>query len=224
MLCSTTRNVMPRALSSRITSVSRPSRLGLTPPAGSSSRISFGSSISTWASSTSFCCPYERSPARCPANRPQADDVEQLPGPVGLVAADRVGEHRPPVPVRQRRDDVLQHGHLLEQPGGLERAAEAEVAALPRRQSGRSAGRRTRSRPASACIVAGDEVEQRGLAGPVRPDQRGDRALPHGQVGAVDGDQAAEPLAGARRPRAAARRRRARPPTRPRSSAAPGRG
>ena len=91
---------MPRALSSRITSVSRPSRLGLTPPAGSSSRISFGSSMSTWASSTSFCWPYERSPARCAREAAEPDDVEQLAGAVGLVAADGVGEHRAPLAVR----------------------------------------------------------------------------------------------------------------------------
>ena len=50
-------------MSSRIISAIRAIRVGLIPPAGSSSRISFGSSISTWASSTSFRCPNESASA-----------------------------------------------------------------------------------------------------------------------------------------------------------------
>ena len=42
---------------------------------------------------------------------------------------------------------------------------------------------------------AGDEVEEGGFASAVRPDQAGDAALCDGEVGAVDGLQAAESLA-----------------------------
>ena len=42
---------------------------------------------------------------------------------------------------------------------------------------------------------AGDQVEQRGLAGAVRADHREDRALRHLEADAVDRDQAAEALA-----------------------------
>ena len=55
---------LARALSSRIISAIRAISVGLMPPAGSSRRISFGSSISTWASSTSLRCPNESASAR----------------------------------------------------------------------------------------------------------------------------------------------------------------
>src|SRR5205823_3279112 len=67
MLCSMTRNVTPRWLSRTMRSTSVSSNTGLTPAAGSSSRISFGSAISTRASSRSFCCPPESRPAISPA-------------------------------------------------------------------------------------------------------------------------------------------------------------
>ena len=51
---------------------------------------------------------------------------------------------------------------------------------------------------------AGDHVEQRRLAGAVRADHGEDHALRHVEADGVDGDEAAETLADAARPRAAA--------------------
>ena len=44
-------------------------------------------------------------------------------------------------------------------------------------------------------VDAGEHVEERRLAGAVRPDQADDRALRHREVDVVDGDEAAELLA-----------------------------
>ena len=49
-------------------------------------------------------------------------------------------------------------------------------------------------RAALAAVEAGDHVEERGLAGAVGPDQRGDRALLDVEGGAVHGQDAAEAL------------------------------
>ena len=61
-----------------------------------------------------------------------------------------------------------------------------------RRPSIRSPSNQTS--PASARHRAADQVEDRRLARAVRADQRGDRALGHGERAAVDGAQAAEVL------------------------------
>ena len=57
MLCSTITKVRPSALSSRTRVAIRPMSAGFTPPAGSSSMIVSGSTMSTPASSRSFCWP-----------------------------------------------------------------------------------------------------------------------------------------------------------------------
>src|SRR5713101_5474941 len=62
-----------------------------------------------------------------------ADEVEQLFGPLGLVSRDRVGGELPPREPAQRRGNVLEHGHLLEQACDLEGTPEAEMGATPRR-------------------------------------------------------------------------------------------
>ena len=73
MLCSITRKETPRALSATIFSISVSSSVGFTPAAGSSRRIIAGSTMRTRASSSSFCWPPERVPARSPrlSARPQ---------------------------------------------------------------------------------------------------------------------------------------------------------
>src|SRR3954465_14183276 len=107
MLGSTIRNVVPCALSSRIMSPIRSISVGLMPPAGSSSMISRGSSISTRASSTSLCWPKDSAPPRgglaefrgakgqrarrLVAEALHADEVQELLGALGLAAADAVG-------------------------------------------------------------------------------------------------------------------------------------
>ncbi len=83
-----------------------------------------------------------------------------------------------------RRDQhVLDDGEPGEDPGELEGPADAGGEHLVRRE----AGDRVVAEPDLARVgplVAGDHVEQRGLAGAVRPDQAGDGAL-------LDGDRRA---------------------------------
>ena len=115
---------------------------------------------------------------------------------------------------------ILEHRHAREQPDVLERAGdpraagdeivrhalEQEQRAVAARQAARVAkGQRIeivpyggvamgeRDPPFARLVEAGDAVEHGGLAGAVRPDQRGDVAAPDGERQAVDGDEAAEP-------------------------------
>ncbi len=62
--CSTSSTVRPSSLSCLIVSKTACRALASSPIVGSSSRISFGSSMSARAISISFCCPPERWPAR----------------------------------------------------------------------------------------------------------------------------------------------------------------
>ena len=89
--------------------------------------------------------------------------------------------------------DVLQRCHLAEQadvlegprdsePGDLGRQHPGDLPALEPDGSGRGP------------IDAGDGVEQRGLARPVRTDQPDDLVLVGMEVDLVDGDEAAEGL------------------------------
>ena len=90
-------------------------------------------------------------------------------------------------------DDVVDDRHGLEALDDLEGAADAALAALGRRQRGdvlaveddRALGRRQH---------AGDQVEQRRLAGAVRADQADDFAAPDRDRDVAVGDQAAEAL------------------------------
>ena len=96
-----------------------------------------------------------------------------------------------------RHHQVFQRGHAGKQPDVLEGARdlrllgdpeivqpfELDVAAVIMRQPHRAAGR---------LVEAGDAVEHGGLAGAVRPDQRGDLAALGGEGQIVDGDDAAE--------------------------------
>ena len=115
---------------------------------------------------------------------------------------------------------ILEHRHAGEQADVLERARdpgaagdeivghalEQEQRAVAARQAaGVARGERVELVPHRGVAVgerdpsfarlveAGDAVEHGGLAGAVRPDQRGDVAAPDGEREAVDGDEAAEP-------------------------------
>src|SRR6185312_7436155 len=75
----------------------------------------------------------------------------------------------------------LEHAHLPEQPHVLERPGDAGTCDLPglQRQHLRAAeGDATPLR----LVESGDAIEQRGLAGAVRPDQTGDGALADGEI------------------------------------------
>jgi len=91
-------------------------------------------------------------------------------------------------------EHVLERGHVLEETDVLERAADAALGERMWRLSGQviagedhAAGRRL--------VHAREHVEERRLAGAVRPDEADDRADGNGEVDVVDRDEAAELLA-----------------------------
>src|SRR3954463_11765839 len=92
---------------------------------------------------------------------------------------------------------VLERAHLSEELQILEGAADAGLRA-PGRVPARDVGAAKAYRAARNGERAGDEVEQRGLAGAVRADQAVDRAALDAQVHRIDRGQPAEAAAQAR--------------------------
>ena len=97
-------------------------------------------------------------------------------------------------PAVHAHEDVFERRHLLEQADVLERAPDAPLGHEVRRPVGDvlaceldDAGRHL--------VDAGDHVEERRLAGAVRPDEAYDRALGDREVDVVHGHEAAEFLA-----------------------------
>src|SRR3972149_7001406 len=89
-------------------------------------------------------------------------------------------------------EDVLERGHVREQADVLERTADAERRDLV----GAQAEQRLLAEgdaPLVGLVEAGEDVEERRLARPVRADDRGD-ALVEREVHRVQGGEAAEPL------------------------------
>ena len=205
----------PGELSSRIVSPMRSISVGLMPPAGSSSMISLGSSISTCASSTSFCWPKERARAGWSRNfdmptKSSSSAARSASAPLTAPAASwrklnvRSGATTFSSTVISRNRRVI--WNVRPSP---------RCARAPRAAARRSAARRRVTVPGVGRHRAVDQVEDRGLAGAVRADQRGDRALGDART------STRRPRAGRRsasrgpRPRAAGGRRR--PPLRPRA-------
>jgi hypothetical protein len=88
---------------------------------------------------------------------------------------------------------VLERGHLVEEPDVLERARHAQRRDLVRRLTG-DARSVEDDLAAGGLVDARQHVEERRLAGPVRPDEAHDRAARDEEVHVLDGDQAAELL------------------------------
>ena len=118
--------------------------------------------------------------------------LQQLERAHVLLLAHRTPERRAPG-LLERSDHVLHERQVGEDARLLERAREA------------AAGERHRIGPADArageadrpCVrpqVARDQVERRRLAGSVRADERGHRALGHDERAVADGSDAAEAL------------------------------
>src|SRR5438034_1197851 len=120
--------------------------------------------------------------------------LQQAQRLVSVEVADR-RERVPAAPaVRHERGlDVLVDGQLREDVGPLERAAHAHAAEVVRRHAGDVAPVE-HDPPSVAAQVAGDQVEQRRLAGAVGPDDRAHAVLRHVERDARDGDEAVERL------------------------------
>ena len=91
-------------------------------------------------------------------------------------------------------EDVLERGHVLEEPDVLERAAHAALRDRMRRLAGDVLARED-DLPRRGLVDAGEHVEERRLPRAVRADEADDRALGDGEVDVVHGGQAAELLA-----------------------------
>ena len=91
----------------------------------------------------------------------------------------------------QRDPHIVEHGEVRKDRGDLERTHQAHARHLGRRRGGDVLAEKFD--PAGARRQElGEQVEDRGLAGAVRPDQRLDLAGIDVEVDAVDGDEAAE--------------------------------
>ena len=127
MLCSMMRKVTPRRLISAIVAMIVSSSAGLTPAAGSSSRMISGSAIRMRASSSSLRCPPERMRAGSSREAAERDEVEQrhrLLDVAPLLRGDAAGRE----PVRQdalaglllrREQHVLQHASCRRKGRGI---------------------------------------------------------------------------------------------------------
>src|SRR4051812_740642 len=91
-----------------------------------------------------------------------------------------------------RDPDVLQRGQVPEEADVLKRARDPLAGDRVRRPS-RDRVAREPDVTAGRRVDAGDQVEDGGLAGPVRADQAHQLSLLYGEVGVADGLQAAEP-------------------------------
>jgi hypothetical protein len=91
-------------------------------------------------------------------------------------------------------EDVLDGAHLREETDVLEGASDAERRDRVRRQVG-DLRPVEHDRARRGLVDARQLVEERGLPGAVRPDQRHDRAARNDEVDVVGGDQPAELLA-----------------------------
>ena len=89
--------------------------------------------------------------------------------------------------------DVLPHAEARERLHDLERAGDA-AAGEPVRRHADDIGAIVDDATCARRQEAGDDREQRGLAGAVRPDQRGDAPGRSGERGLIDGEQTAEAL------------------------------
>ena len=121
--------------------------------------------------------------------------VEHRRGP-----QDRVPPVTPEVDV-DAGPHVVEGRHRPEQPDVLERPPDAQGGHFVRLACAQLPALATdelvaveRDLPLGRRIGAGDHVEERRLAGPVRPDQRDDRGARDVEVDAVDGEQASEAL------------------------------
>ena len=139
----------------------------------------------------------------------EAGAVEPVARPLDRVAFRRTVRRQPDQPadgearclhqhVVLRHHQVLQRGHAGEQADVLEGArharelCDAEVE-QPLQQVGFAVGMFEPHHAGARRVEAGDAVEHGGLAGAVRPDQRGDLAALRREAQGVHRDQAAEP-------------------------------
>ena len=146
------------------------------PPAGSSSMISFGSSIRICASSTSFCWPKE---SAGPARRGTSASRRSRAAPRRARPRRRKQRRRRAAPRRNSRSGATTFSSTV-----ISRNRRVIWNVRPRPRCARRQGGLPSIRSPVEPDLAGlgrhraaDQVEDGGLAGAVGPDQRRDRAL-----------------------------------------------
>jgi hypothetical protein len=112
--------------------------------------------------------------------------VQRHQRPFGFPEVERVAQV-----ALQRGAHVLQDRHVREHGRDLERADDAAARDLGRRFAG-DVHAVVRDRSLGGMQELGQQVEERGLAGPVRPDQCMDVAAAHLQIDVVHRDEALE--------------------------------
>src|SRR6185437_10595393 len=127
--------------------------------------------------------------------RRQLHTLKTCHRPVAQVMVTR--RHREKIegraePSLKRQPDVFQHGQIREQVGQLKRPADAALGALRRRQA-RYVAAVEQYRARAGAQLARDQVEIGGLAGAVRPDDRGEGAAVEGATDAVNRDMSPKP-------------------------------
>ena len=134
-----------------------------------------------------------------PATSSQIEQIQQIVQPRDRDRvlpphhrqAQRIGDEAGAAEMMRADQDVVAHAHAAEQRDVLEGAADA--------QAGHAVARQVLQRAAleqdvavGEAIEAADAVEQRGLAGAVRPDQAADLAVADIERHAAECDDAAE--------------------------------
>ena len=201
MSCSTSRIVMPSVAQARAADRrARASRARRRPAAGSSRITSTGSAASARATSRMRCWPSGRLPASSSSLSPRPTR-SNCAAPRRARALPRRGRAAArPRGSRRACADRCRAAHCRAASCSAAASRAGRCARCRRRRSGAGASAvmsspRNTIRPPSASQRAGDQVEQRGLAGAVRADQA--RAISPAldlEADVVDGDQAAEAL------------------------------
>ena len=125
----------------------------------------------------------------------EADPIQQHHRLLAVEAPRRAEEvMMTPVMRQERRLDILERGEAAEYAGDLKRAGEPPAAEVLGRQAADVLASK-KDLPGVVSEIAGDQVEERRLAGAVGADDRAQVALGDGQVHAAHGLDAAEMLA-----------------------------
>ncbi len=191
-MCSIHTTATPVSRRSRIVATNASTSASVRPPAISSRSNSRGSVASARASSRRLRSSSVSAPAGSVGATQHADPLERLDG--GRLDDARGG--RPPRPPRSERradEHVLEDGETLERTRDLRGASDAHVAADVCRTT-RHVDAVERHRAGVGPQVAGDQVEQRRLAGAVGPDDPDRVTLGDLERQTVDDREAAEPF------------------------------
>ena len=162
------------------------------PAAGSSRQRSRGSIAIARATPTSLRCPWVRSAGIASAIEPRSSrsSARSAAALSPRAPSDQLGGEREERRALGGHGEVLAHGEVVEQLGALPGAREPAPRPRVRRQPREIAP--VELDAARVADEAGDRVDERRLAGAVRPDQADELALLDVDVDVVDGAHAAE--------------------------------